>query len=479
MKESEASSASKNMATHDRSRSRTPPSRPTFRQRAFAAVVGFVAGPRTRQILEDINEALRYVDDPDQAGKVICEKLVALGGLPLKTGQITGTRKDVVPSVAMQRHFEQLLSNCPKRERSEIELQMEKLKGKGYDLIFGVVMKAGTIGEVTRVKSPDGTEYALKTTNPRRKTEYEQDFELFESRFLAVAKAAVMKFPSTSPNIVAARASAEFICNTLTDPQFKKNILGEFYLGEEAKNLNDAKAAWEGRLIGRVSMSVPEAHAVSDDGDAMLMQFIEGTNVSDWVKSIANSDGNTIPPSAALQADMIQMLVTFYMSNLLERMRLHRDLHPGNIMVRNCDGTSMQLAIVDMGGEVRPEKSDIPIMRRLLKQIHCSDNLDAEACKKMWEELGVTSRSSSGITLEEAEWLTNNFNIIKGMRGLEITEQTEKTKFLVLPARVLLWQTATSTFVLSLQTLGRLPDSESVNAAKIVKDVVAEFCSKD
>lgn len=421
--------------------------------------------------MERVVNSLRTGDD---VGRIIVEEANRLKGLVRKIAQLMGDRSDLVESETIRMHLRSLQSDCDRRMEEDIKQDMNKLPG--YLLEFVKIEKAGTIGEVSKVRDPTGREYAMKTINPQSKRLYEQDLNLFNSKLLRLVKAIVVRAPLPTDMLKQVKAGMENLFNSLLNTEFQQNIMGEFSLAREKCNLNAGEAAASRLVDSSVRLRVPSAMAVSEDGTVLLMEWIPGLNISDYVNSRTHLPVESVPhpPCARVQQDLFRALVGYYFRDLLVRKRLHRDLHPGNLIIQDSSAP-VQVYILDIGSEIVPRDDHIPVMKDLLRHIHCDPSRDCADYRRMWEELGVTSSQPGDA--EQFKYISNSFDIIQGTAGLNLKENTVKTKFLTLPAWVLLWQTATSAFVMTLQTLKRLPGSETVDVGEAVRDAVDQFCA--
>merc|ERR1712004_369892 len=191
-------------------------------------------------------------------------------------------------------------------------------------------------------------------------------------------------------------------------------VMGEFDLGQEKRNLDDAKARIENVTPG-IKTGVPSAISVSDDGTVLQMEWIEGRNIADYVRS---SDA---APSLSLQKSIFKAVITYYFRGLLVHGKLHRDLHPGNIRIeQTSDAESpVPLWFVDIGSELEPEKGHIPTIAELSKHIHYEDDTKDQLLKSGGSFLVSAQRK---MERSKYRYLTNSFDLIKGVAGLNLQE---------------------------------------------------------
>merc|ERR550514_89077 len=266
------------------------------------------------------------------------------------------------------------------------------------EMRLDVVVKAGTIGEVSRVVNSKGKRLALKTINPSSKELYERDFDMFAGYFVQLAtslvKASSLALDVDIMNRLVAMINNLY--NSIVNEEFQKNVMGEFDLRIEAKNLEAAlqdynREALEAMLqdeTGYVTFCAPKVDEVAADGSGLVMEWIEGVNLSDAVHK------QQVGTSAEV---LCKAVVRRYLVDMFKRNRLHGDLHPGNMIVQQTTaGTSIW--VFDFGAELVFHNVHLPVMYRLLKHIHCGGDRDSieafEFYKEAFENLGVSTTAA-------------------------------------------------------------------------------------
>jgi hypothetical protein len=442
---------------------------------------------RAGEIVSSVERVLTVSEESDGdgelVGKAILAEANALKGLMRKAAQLMGDRPDMIGNEAICRHLRALQSNCEVRGRGEIEKQMDSL---GRNLTLVETVKAGTIGEVSKVTDPEGHVFALKTINPESKALYEADFDMFNGNFLYAMK---MFFDSVEfldfevTNQI--KAVLDNLFNSVMNKGFQTHIMMEFDLRSEKDNLDHARNAAEaqneaaasaqsasadtGSNQANVKLMVPKTHHVSEDGTVLLTEWVNGQNIADYVDQMAQ------PPSSEMQRSLLLAMTKYYFNDLLARKRLHMDLHPGNMIIQGLpdDGSfsDVQVWIFDIGDELRPDDEEVFLMEQILHLIHCGQ-YDADKCAELWKALGVSSSKA-----ENAQfwYFSKCFDLIEGSEGLNFAENAEHIKFLTMPQKVVLWQKATNAFVMTLQTLRvKFPEWQK---ACVIRDVISQALS--
>jgi len=329
------------------------------------------------------------------------------------------------------------------------------------------IVKAGTIGEVSRVRdTKTSIEYAVKTVNPDSKMLFEEDFRLIDdyASIPTNLKWILDKAPLAGDAVKQISAILDNLFNSLLNGEFRRNVMGEFDLMQEKHNLDDAKARNKHVTKG-IETRVPSAFSVSEDCTVLLLEWIPGMNIADYVKYVRSSD---VQPSLSLQNSIYKAVITYYFRGLLVHKKVHRDLHPGNIMIQEA-----LLWFIDIGSELELKTDHIPTIAELVKHINYEDDKNPQLLKQWWQLLGVSSEQDGE---EQYRGLSNSFDLIRAVEGKNnLQENTESTKFLKLPAWVLLWQSATHALVITLKTLQELPGSTEVNVKAIVREVLSEI----
>lgn len=435
---------------------------------------------RLSQIIEGARRLLYDIDTTNLeiVGRTLVEEANRLKGLPRKCAQLMGDRKDLIESEAIREHLRSLQADCEKRNSNEIQLQVSA--HRRLEVLSCV--KAGTIAEVSRVRDIDNhIEYAVKTVNLKSKTLFEEDFQMLDGRagwILETVKKGLSAASLPGDTLKQITVILHTLFSSLRSDEFRSNLMGEFNLAVEKSNLDNAKARLERSNLNNalamrgVQVGVPTTVSVSEDGTVLLMEWISGTNISDYVSSCTIQQRQ---PSLSLQQGIFKAVVAYYFHGLLVDGRAHRDLHPGNIIIQESmdAGIPSLVWFVDMGSELQPEENHIRHMANVLKYIHCDseDGKNDQSYKQMWQLLGVTSMKDGD---EQFRYISKSFDLIESTAGLNLKENAEKTQFLLLPAWVLLWQAASSAIVMTLQMLQKLPGSQEVNVKAIVEEALQE-----
>jgi len=376
-------------------------------------------------------------------GKSLHEAACDLGGLFRKVMQQLSSRPDIVTCAVIRHELMKLLADTTPRPREKIQAQLHAAFGSSWNLQD--VLKAGTIGEVSRVNK-DGVCCALKTVQKEEQHLYKRDFEIvngltssLESIFACIPDRA--QFINSVINKV-----RDFTADA------KPGILEEFDLRIESENLSDVREAsrqlcsseaWSALGLGATCVTVPSVTQVSSSGDALLMEFVQGQNLHDFMSDLLPDDRYQI--AYALSAVFIH--------GLLVAGVLHADLHAGNIMVDKSE--SLKITIVDCGSVLRGPPDQKSRIRKLLRFIHERRDVGPQLTTLL-QELGVEVRQNYDGTAEEHYGaLKDMFDIAWGASGTQdVASALKLTERFQLPAWMLRWQKATLVCVSTLTQLG-------------------------
>merc|ERR1712242_538776 len=300
-------------------------------------------------------------------------------------------------------------------------------------------------GEVSRV-SKDGVCYALKTVQVEQAPMYNHDFEILNG--LASSLAPILDY------IPGRRDFFRNLVNKVMDftTDAKPGILQEFNLRIESENLTAVREGlihlcnsemWSAMGLSAVCVTAPSVTQVSLSGDALLMEFVQGQNLHDFMSDLFPDDRDQI-------ADALLAVV---IHGLLVAGVLHADLHTGNIMVDKSE--SLKLTIVDCGLVLRSPPEQKSRIQQLLRFIHERREVGPELMTLL-HELGVELRQKyDGTTEEHYGALKDMFDIAWGASGTQdLARVLNLTERFQLPAWMLRWQKASLVFVSTLSQLG-------------------------
>lgn len=407
--------------------------------------------------------------DSDETGRQMVAQANKLKGLPLKVAQQMGNREEIVWDDVIRGHFRKLQADCDKRPEKNVEAQMHQMvilpdfneitQEALSKMRLDAVVKAGTVGEVSKIVNSSGDFFALKTINPQSKELYKADFAMFEGPFVFL----VTKLIEASSLAVDGDFMNRLIAmvhnlnNSIANEEFKRNVMNEFDLKIEANNLNAARQYYE-RELGDFKFRTPRVVAVAQDGSALVMEWIDGLTLSDAVQHPAQR--------VALSAEVLcPALLQRFFVDIFVRNRLHGDLHPGNIIPNQTS-----LWVFDLGSEIVFDNRQLSVIYRLLRHIHCVEDRDNDLCKEAFEQLGV-STTAEHKGPRQYFFLSKSFDLIEGMVGLNFDENFNGTSCLSIPPWVYLMQKAFASFVVTLQKIRSLPDGARVDMGSMIADI--------
>jgi len=190
-------------------------------------------------------------------------------------------------------------------------------------------------------------------------------------------------------------------------------------------------------------VTAPSVTKVSPNGDALLMEFVQGQNLHDSMSNLLPHDRNQIAHA----------LVAAFLHGLIVAGVLHADLHPGNIMVDKSE--SLKITLVDCGAVLRRPPAQRSQIRQFLQFIHERRDVGPELTT-LFQDLGVELRPNcGGATEEHYGALKDLFDIAGGAPGTQDIERVlTLTERFQLPAWMLRWQKATLVFTSTLSQLG-------------------------
>ena len=265
------------------------------------------------------------------APRRFAERLVALGPVFVKLGQILSTRPDVMPQAYVDA-LSRLQESGPEVPRETIRATIESQLGKPVEELFAIFeqkpVAAASFAQVHRATLPDGTAVAVKVQRPDLERLVVRDLDAIEFGLGGLYRL----FPRRMQRTNLHEFIAEFRCYTLQELDFS----------QEGRVIDRFRA----NFPGRVEVKFPTVYWSHASERVLTMSWVEGMRLQEAATSL---DAHTKQRLVVL---LVDVLLQMFVSDGL----FHADLHPGNI-VFHSDGT---LTLLDFGmvGELTPRQRD-------------------------------------------------------------------------------------------------------------------------
>jgi len=214
--------------------------------------------------------------------------------------------------------------------------------------------------------------------------------------------------------------------------------------------------------------SVPSVSKVSENGDTMLMDYVEnGENLIDAFPS-------NKPIETELGKQLVDGLLELYVHGLVVGSTVHADLHPGNVLLTRAGGQEWKpgFTLVDWGIVCQvPRKERCTVLELLQASVGlCECDL-----KSLLGKLGFTSKAGEHLSDQKWVYLSKLFDPIAQVDGLDLCPVLEAMNLVSWPPWVTLWQKATGSLAASLKHLRANQDQLRASMRKIVEKVGQEF----
>ena len=286
-----------------------------------------------RVLLPEYRTLRRFVTGTasDGAPTRFAKRLVALGPVFVKLGQILSTRPDVMPQAYVDA-LAHLQENGPEVPREAIRATIEDQLGKPIEELFATFeqkpVAAASLAQVHRATLKDGTVVAVKVQRP--------NLERLVCRDLDAMEAGLGWLYRLSPRRLQRTNLREFLA------EFRRYTLQELDFSQEGRVIDRIRANFQ----GRVDVKFPTVYWSHTGHRVLTMGWVDGLRLHDAAKSL--------DPKAKqrLVALLVDVMLKMFVSDGL----FHADLHPGNIVFHE-DGT---FTLLDFGmyGELTPRQRD-------------------------------------------------------------------------------------------------------------------------
>jgi ubiquinone biosynthesis protein len=243
-----------------------------------------------------------------------------MGPLFVKLGQLLSTRRDLIPPelIAQLIYLQDQVTPFEGRlARSKVESAL----GADIDTLFArfddIPLAAASIAQVHTAALHDGREVVVKVVRPNIRPQILQDFEILA--WLANWLEA---------RIEAARAM--HVVRVVDD--YRQVILNELDLSLEADNTRQMRD----NFLGSKMMYVPEVYTSTPD--VMVAERITGVPVSDIA---------TFERLGMDRAQLGEMGLKIFFTQVFRDNFFHADMHPGNVFVETIDPANPRFIALD------------------------------------------------------------------------------------------------------------------------------------
>ncbi len=275
------------------------------------------------------------------------ERLIELGPTFIKSGQMLGTRADLLP-IEYVDELSTLHDRVPAFSNEQAMSLIGSELGRPLEEVFREIsdkpIASASLGQVYRATLTTGEVVAVKVQRPRLEETVSYDLDLLRR----IARV-LSRYPNLFPGI-----------NWFgTIDEFDRVIHEEMDYRREAQSADRFKQNfrdWRG-------IHIPRIYHDYSTGRVLVMEFITGIKVTD----LAGLRGAGHDPRK-----INELLYRAYFKQLLEDGFFHADPHPGNLLVMN-DG---RLAIFDFGmaGHISED-----LQRRIVEAFFHLYNRDIDA----------------------------------------------------------------------------------------------------
>jgi ubiquinone biosynthesis protein len=258
-------------------------------------------------------------------------RLVALGPVFVKLGQLLSTRPDVLPSAYVEA-LSTLQEHGPEVSWEQIQPIIQRELGKPVEDLFAtfdqVPVAAASLAQVHRATLADGTVVAVKIQRP--------DVERLVSRDLDAMDFGLRLLYRLLPGRMQRTNLRSFLV------EFRRYTMQELDFSQEGRVIDRFRA----NFAGRADVRFPRVHWSHTSQRLLTMDWVEGLRLRE--------------AAASLGAEEKQRLVTLLVDVMLQMFvsdgLFHADLHPGNIFF-HPDGT---FTLLDFGmyGELTATQRD-------------------------------------------------------------------------------------------------------------------------
>jgi ubiquinone biosynthesis protein len=302
-------------------------------------------------------------------GQAIRAALERAGGVFIKLGQFLSTRPDLVsPEIADElRLLQQQAEPIPVAVVEQVVVEeLGVLPAACFTRFDAQPAAAASIAQVHRAVLPDGRAVAVKVQRPRVAGLVHRDLEILQQL--------AGRLERRTPWARDLRLSA-------VTRAFADNLTGELDFQAEARNL----AAVSSAIRRHQRFVVPQAVPALTRRRVLVMDWIEGTRLTDATATLANHD----------RQQLARALLGCFLDQILVVGTFHADPHPGNLYLTG-DG---RIALLDCGSIGRLDRRQRTALQAVLVAV---DAQDAARLRDALRQITTTQHAIDGVQLEHA-----------------------------------------------------------------------------
>jgi predicted unusual protein kinase regulating ubiquinone biosynthesis (AarF/ABC1/UbiB family) len=283
-------------------------------------------------LLREYRALRRYIRGTNAAApSQFTARLISLGPVFVKLGQILSTRPDLLPQAYVDA-LSVLQERGPEIPAAQIMAILEGEFGKPLEDIFASFdpspIASASLAQVHRATLKNGTEVAVKIQRPKVEALILRDLDAIDFALRVLGHLFRRRLQRTNlPALLA---------------EFRRYTLQEMDFTQEGKVID----RFRGNFSGRTDVKFPRVHWSHTNHRVLTMDWVEGMRLHEVGQVL---DASTKERLVTLVVDV--MLKMFVSDGLF-----HADLHPGNIFFHQ-DGT---FTLLDFGmyGELSSSQRD-------------------------------------------------------------------------------------------------------------------------
>jgi predicted unusual protein kinase regulating ubiquinone biosynthesis (AarF/ABC1/UbiB family) len=305
---------------------------------------------------ESADEAME--EDVRTRAQAFATALEEMGPTYVKFGQLLSTRPDIVPQEYIAA-LESLQDDLEPFSFADVERIVEEELGvrisKAFETFESTPLAAASLGQVHRAVLRDGREVVVKVQRPNVRQEVHRDLEVFTDIAMELEKHTDI---GRKLNLIGAL------------DQVKLALFTEVNYLQEARNAETLRE----NLAPFPEIYIPKVIHDYSSSRVLTSELMKGRKISK-LTPLALVEGN--------YAALAGVLTRAYLKQVCVDGFWHSDPHPGNVFVRELDGTP-QLVLLDFGMVSRIGQEFQDEVIKLLLAISSNRGSEvADACVRM------------------------------------------------------------------------------------------------